>query len=137
MDGRLQPDGSRLRQPPQVLHEGLDARAGVAEAHGFGSFMAVRSQEARLMGALGDIDPDGDHAGDLLLQIGTGPIPALCERPTPLCVNRGTDRPAHNLLIRGRSRSRGSSLSYEAACLKEHPRSPGSVRRNPTPWVTG
>ena len=82
------------------------------------------------MGPFRDIDANTDHRKDLTVEIEAGILPTRRELPTTLCVNRGL---THNLLIRGRSRSRGDSLSAEAHCFKEFVRSPGPVVRNPTP----
>jgi hypothetical protein len=73
---------------------------------------ACQNHQTGVTPVFGDVDTHGDHVRDLPTKIDAGPVPEHRELPTTSCVNRG--RP-HNLLMRGRSRSRGSSLWSEAA----------------------
>src|SRR5262245_37239044 len=95
MAGGLQAARNGLGHLAHALQQGLQAPPVVAKAERFPDGLAIGSQEA------------GFPA-----KIAAGSVPEHRELPTTLCVNRGR---SYNLLRRGRSRSRGSSLWSEAA----------------------
>ena len=136
MAGSFHTDRHRLAQLLHVVQQGTDTRARVAEAASLADLLASLVHEARLVRAFGDIDANGDHRRDLPSKLEAGRVPDVRESSTALCVNRGGPAP-HNLLMRGRSRSRAAAFFPKPRCFKGDTRGPAPSEHNPTPWSTG
>jgi hypothetical protein len=125
-----------LGQKVEVVQQRPNSRTCIAEATRFTELPPVPIHEARLVRAFGDIDPNGDHCGDLPSRLEAGRVPDVRESSTALCVKRGGLAP-HNLLMRGRSRSRAAAFLTKPKRFKEGRAAPAPSEHNPTPVVDG